>query len=204
LGGYGWNGTKYARPEAELTFEQTFGATGKVVLFVDGLHQKLYKSGQCIPMTNPNDPTMVNLCEESVMGVGYGGRFEVGPVHLGVAGYYGKGLGLSYALENSYAVADAVNRLRWGDGYYVQSQFVIRKFDVFAGWGIARLFLTDLDRATPALSVIKWQMGINGGVVYNVTPNFHVDLEYFRAEARWWLGEKQVLNTGAAGMTFNW
>ena len=32
-------------------------------------------------------------------------------------------------------------------------------------------------------------MGINGGVVYNVTPNLHLDLEYFRAEGRWWLGE---------------
>jgi hypothetical protein len=197
LGGPAWNGTKYARPEAELTFEAKFGQTGKIVLFANGAHQMLYKPGQCIPM--PDVP-----CEETVLGVGYGGRFELGPVHLGVAGHYGKGLGLSYALENSYAVADAGSNLRWGDGYYAQSQFVIRKFDLFAGWGIARLFLTDLDRRTPEVSVVKWQMGINGGVVYNVTPNLHIDLEYFRAEARWWQGEKQVLNTGAAGMTFNW
>ena len=139
-----------------------------------------------------------------MLGVGYGGRFELGPVHLGVAGHYGKGLGLSYALENSYAVADAETHLRWGDGYYVQSQFVIGKFDVFAGWGIARVFLTDLDLRSPAVSVIKWQMGINAGIVYNVTPNLHFDLEYFRAEARWWLGEQQVLHSGAFGMTFNW
>jgi hypothetical protein len=197
LGGPGWNGTKYARPEAELTFEAKFGQTGKIVLFANGAHQMLYKPGPCT--ATPDVP-----CEETVLGVGYGGRFELGPVHLGVAGHYGKGLGLSYALENSYAVADAGGNLRWGDGYYVQSQFVIRKFDLFAGWGIARLFLTDLDRQHPEVSVVKWQMGINGGVVYNVTPNLHIDLEYFRAEARWWQGEKQVLNTAAAGMTFNW
>jgi hypothetical protein len=197
LGGPGWNGTKFARPEAELTFEKKFGYSGKIVLFANGAHQKLYKPGICLPSaTNP--------CDETVMGVGYGGRFELGPVHLGAAGYYGKGLGLSYALENSYAVADAETHLRWSDGYYVQSQFVIGKFDLFAGWGIARIFLTDLDRATTALSVIKYQMGINGGIVFNVTPNWHLDLEYFRAEARWWLGEKQILNTAAAGMTFNW
>ena len=47
-------------------------------------------------------------------------------------------------------------------------------------------------------------MGINGGIVYNVTPNVHVDLEYFRAAAKWWLGETQVLHCAAAGMTFNW
>jgi len=111
---------------------------------------------------------------------------------------------MSYALENSYAAADAETHLRWSDGYYVQSQVVLRKFDFFAGWGIARLFLTDLDKATPALSNLKYQMGINGGVVYNVTPNVHLDLEYFRAAAKWWLGETQVLNCFAAGMTFNW
>jgi hypothetical protein len=197
LGGPGWNGTKYPRPEGELTFERRFGGTGKIVLFANGAHQKLYKPGQCIP--SPQNP-----CDETVLGVGYGGRFELGPVHLGVAGHYGKGLGLSYALENSYAVADAETHLRWGDGYYVQSQFVVGRFDLFAGWGIARVLLTDLDLASPSVSVIKYQMGINGGIVFNVTPNCHFDLEYFRAEARWWLGEKQVLNTGAFGMTFNW
>jgi hypothetical protein len=196
LGGPGWNGTKFVRPEAELTFERKFGATGKIVLFANGAHQKLYKPGTC-------DPAMM-LCDETVIGAGYGGRFELGPVHLGVAGHYGKGLGLSYALENSYAVADAETRLRWGDGYYVQSQFVIQKFDVFAGWGIARVFLTELDKSTPALSVIKYQMGINGGVVYNLTPNLHFDLEYFRAEAKWWLGEQQIIHSAAFGMTVNW
>ena len=138
-----------------------------------------------------------------MLGVGYGGRFELGPVHLGVAGHYGKGLGLSYALENSYAVADAETHLRWGDGYYVQSQFVIRKFDVFAGWG-SHASSSPTSTGSPAVSVIKYQMGINGGIVYNVTPNLHFDLEYFRAEARWWLGEQQVLHSGAFGMTFNW
>jgi hypothetical protein len=197
LGGPGWNGTKWARPEAELTFERKFGATGKIVLFANGAWQKLYKPGLCAP--SPQNP-----CEEDVIGAGYGGRFELGFFHLGLAGHYGKGLGLSYALENSYAVADAETHLRYGDGYYAQSQFVFGRFDLFAGWGIARVFLTDLDLRSPAVSVIKYQMGINGGVVFNVTPNLHFDLEYFRAEAAWWLGEKQVLNTGAFGMTFNW
>ena len=94
--------------------------------------------------------------------------------------------------------------LRKSDGYYVQSQVVVHKFDFFAGWGIARIFMTDLDRNTVGLSVIKHQMGINGGVVYNLTPSLHIDLEYFRASAEWFLGEKQTLNCGATGMIFNW
>jgi hypothetical protein len=196
LGGPGWNGTKYVRPESELTFERKFGETGKVVLFADGVYQKVYQQDLCDPSAR--------LCEETVEGVGYGGRFEAGPFHLGASGFYGKGLGTSFALENTYAAADADLRLRWSDGYYVQTQVVLRKFDLFAGWGIVRLFLTDLDQKTPGLSVLKHMMGINAGVVYNMTPNVHFDLEYFRAEAAWFLGEKQVLDCGAFGLTFNW
>ena len=134
----------------------------------------------------------------------YCGRFEIGPFHVGAAGHYGKGLGMSYALENSYAVGDLETHLRWSDGYYLQLQVVARKFDFFAGGGIARLFMTELDKNTTALSVLRYQLGINGGIVYNVTPNVHVDLEYFLAKAAWWLGETQVLHCPAAGMTFNW
>jgi hypothetical protein len=199
LSGPGWLSTKLPRPETELTFERKFGETGKVVLFANGGYQKVYKPGPCGPNAAVTPP-----CDETVWGVGYGGRFEYGPFHLGAAGHVGKGLGLSYALENSYAVADAEMHLRQSDGYYVQSQVVVDKFDFFAGWGIARIFLTDLDRRTPNLSVIKYQMGINGGVVYNVTPNLHIDLEYFRAAAAWFLDEKQTLNCGATGMIFNW
>jgi predicted porin len=195
--GPGWIGTKWARPEAELTFTRTFGETGKLVLFVDGAYQKVYKPGMCVPAAD-------NLCEETVVGAGYGGRFELGPARLGIAGFYGKGLGLSYALENTYAAADANTNLRWSDGYYAQAMIVAGKVDFFGGWGIARLFLTELDKSTPALSVLKYQMGINAGVVYNVTPNVHVDLEYFRAAAAWWLGESQILHSTAAGLTFNW
>jgi len=200
LGGVGWNGTKYVRPEAELTFERTFGATGKIVLFADGVYQKIYKPGACI--MDANNPC--DLLDETVLGFGYGWRFEIGPFHLGWAGFYGKGLGTAYALENSYAAADVEGRLRWSDGYYGQMQLVLRNFDIFAGAGIVRMFLTDLDQRTPDLSVLKHQLGINGGIVYNVTPNVHIDLEYFRAEAAWFLGEKQVLHCAATGMTFNW
>ena len=72
------------------------------------------------------------------------------------------------------------------------------KIDFYRGWGISRMFLTDLDREHPEPERHKYQMGINAGVVYNVTPNLHVDLEYFRAEGRWWLGESQVLHCSAA------
>ena len=120
----------------------------------------------------PTDPP----CEATAAGFGYGGRFELGPVRLGLAGHYGQGLGLNYALEVSDASIDPVGHLRKFDGYYAQSMLVLGKVDVSAGWGIARVFLNPADNVavpdpTDATmtrriiphSVIKYQMGASGG-----------------------------------------
>lgn len=199
LGAGGLSRTKLLRPEAELTFEQPLGSIGKVVLFANGAYQGVYKGGVCPVDANDKGP-----CEQNVLGVGYGGRLEVGPVHLGVAGHYGTGLGLSYALENSYATIDPQGHLRVSDGYYAQLQVEAGPFEPFAGWGITRIFLTDYDRTQPQNSNIKYQTGINGGVVYNLTSAVHFDLEYMRADAEWWLGEHQILHNFATGMTVSW
>jgi hypothetical protein len=131
-------------------------------------------------------------------GVTYGGRFELGPVHLGAAGFYGQGLGFNYALEVTDVATDQPGIFRRTKGYYVQSQVVLGKFDLFAGWGISQAVRTyfDLnpDPTTATPSVIKYQMGINGGVVFNLTPQIHFDLDYFWAKAAWYLGERQALN----------
>ena len=55
-------------------------------------------------------------------------------------------------------------------------------------------------------TMIKHQMGVNAGLVYNVLPNLHIDLDFFRAEALWYLvnglpQQKQVVWVGNAGMT---
>lgn len=189
--------TQLPRVEAEGTFERAFGM-GKVVLFANGAYQKVYRPGSCDPVA------LGGACEGTMQGVGYGGRLEVGPLHLGLAGHWGKGLGLSYALEQSLQAIDAQSNLRTFDGYYAQSQVVLGKFDLFAGAGITRLFLTDYDKTQPQVSNIKNQIGVNGGVVYNLAENVHFDLEYMRAEANWFLGEKQVLNNVSSGMTVNW
>jgi hypothetical protein len=198
--------TKYLRPEAELTYELKFGETGKLVLFGNGVYQKAYKGGYCETSTNPD----VLDCEDYAAGVGYGGRFELGPVHLGGAGHYGKGLGTNYALESTDASSDPSGNLRIVDGYYLQGQLVLGRVDLAAGWGINRIHMTDYDLHNPKdssgilLSVLKSQMGINASVVYHVRPYLHLDLDYFRAQATWFRGESQVVHATNAGMTFNW
>jgi hypothetical protein len=208
-----WFRTKFLRPEGELTFERTFGDAGKIVLFVNGGIQDVYKDGYC-PPPSAAQPLP---CSATMFGFGYGGRFEVGPVHLGVGGQTSKGLEPNYPLQVTDASVDPQGNLRLIEGYLAQSQVVLGRFDLFGGASITRVFGTDADRLTVAdptdasgtrqvvpHSVIRYQLGVDGGVVYHVSPHFHVDVDYFRAQAVWALGERQVLHTMNGGMTFNW
>jgi hypothetical protein len=219
-----WTRTQFARPEAELTYERSFrDGWGKLVLFANGAYQQVYKDSYCAPVLDSQ--TMQNIpCDQTIVGGGYGGRLELGAFHLGVAGHYGKGLGLYYALEASDAAQDKEGTLRTIRGTYVQTQVVIRNFDLFAGWGIAQVYLTNYDRTfkktdprdptATALtifpfSVPKDQMGINWGVVYHMSPAVHFDLDFFRAQADWYAvngfaGAKQVVWVGNGGMTLSW
>jgi hypothetical protein len=196
-GGGSWTRTKWPRAEAELTFERPIGQLGKAVIFGNGAYQKVYQGG---------------TDKESVTGAGfgYGGRLELGRFHLGVAGHYGIGLGLNYALEVSDAAQDATSHLRKFDGYYVQGQVVLGKVDVSAGWGITRVFLNAADEVVDPVtgqvpvSVIKHQQGISCGAVYHVRPWLHIDVDLFRADFAWFLGEKQVDYIANSGMMFTW
>jgi len=229
-----WTRTRFPRVEAELTFERKFrDGWGKVVLFGSGLHQKVYKSGYCTPTPVPETPNSPLPCDLTVLGAVGGGRLELGPFHLGVSGFYGEGTGINYALEVSDAALDKIGNLRKTTGVYGQAQVVIQKVDLFAGWGITQIYLTDYDKnylkpdprdprsmdpdmavrdmadKVHVWSVLKYQMGINAGVVYHVVPNVHVDLDFFRAEAGWravngFDGQTQVVWVGNGGMTVNW
>lgn len=209
----GWTRTKFLRPEAELTYELSFADTGKLVLFGNGTYQDLYRSDYCPPQTDMNPFP----CEETAYGVGYGGRFEFGPARLGLTGFTGRGLGLGYALQNDDASIDPQNNLREFDGYYGQTMFVLGPVDLFAGAGTVRVFLTDADKErqpSPAdptgmtliipNSVIKSTLGINGGVVFHASDSLHFDVDYFRAQADWYLGEKRVIHAINGGMTVTW
>jgi len=210
-----WDRTKEPRPEGELTYDLVW-PSGKLHLFANGAYQRVYRIGE-------PDSTST-----AAYGGGGGGRIEVGPVHLGVAGHYGQGLGLFYALETTEAAYDAspLHRLRKSYGLYGQAQVVVGRFDLNAGCGIAGVVPLKQETATintatgpmtitiPAdgapdsngqrQSLIDYQLGISGVVVYHVNPHLHVSADYFRASFRWQLGEKQNVNFVNAGMTLTW
>jgi len=190
--------TKWARPEAELTFERPIGKVGKFVLFGSGTYQRVYKTWA------PDSDSV------TAKGVGYGGRLELGPLRLGAAGYYGYGLGLYYAMEVSDASVDQEGQLRKSDGYYVQSMAVLGRVDVSAAWGITQIFMNADDHVVaPSTgyllnSVIKYQQGFSCGAVYHVKPWLHLDVDLFRANFAWYLGQKQVDYIANSGMLFTW
>jgi len=221
-----WQRTKYPRVEAELTFERTFAnGWGKVVLFGDGVHQKVYRD-PCTATVDPETGDTVP-CDTAVVGVSYGARLELGALHLGFAGNTGRGLGINYALEVSDTAQDKQGNLRATTGWYGQAQVVLGKVDLFAGAGLVQVFLTDYDKkhqdkfpgdgTTPVFStnVLKRRIGYNAGIVYNVAPSLHLDLDFFRAQADWYavhneavgapyFAPKQVVWISNGGMTVNW
>ena len=194
-----WERTKYGRGEGELTFDQPLGMLGKIHLFVNGAFQKIYAS--------QSDRST------SVWGVGVGGRIELSVFRLGIAAHTGQGLGFGYAFDGSNAVVEqaVTQELRKFDGLYAQSMVVLGRFDLSAGAGITRVHevqgdLLDIDATTGmrSVSVLKQRVGIAGAVVYHFSEFLHFDIDYFRASAEWWLGEKQVVNTFNSGLTLTW
>jgi hypothetical protein len=184
-----WEATRYPRPEGELTWDLNKGSF-KVHLFGNGAFQNLYRPAETRSAT--------------AWGFGYGGRMEIGRFHMGVAGHYGKGLGLSYALEDSATTFSQSYALRTFDGYSAVAQVIAGPFDLNAGAGISRVYLLPEDLVNTMASVIKRQIGIAGAIVYHYNAHLHFDMDYLRGDYAWFLGEKQIVNFLSTGMTVTW
>ena len=188
LPGY-YEATRDARPETELTYDVAGGIV-KAHIFVNGAYQTFNKPGS-------NDSV-------NGYGAGYGGRLEVGPVHLGVAGHYGKGLGMQYAFQPGDISVSPNLELRTFDGYSALGQVVVGPVDLNAGWGISRTYALDSDKVMGANISLPQQWAISAGVVYHVTSYLHLDVDYLHALASWTLNEGQVMNFINTGITATW
>jgi len=143
------NRSRWPQAQSEITFTRNFGATGLIKLFANGAFQKLYDI-QGRPLST------------DVYGAGFGGRIELGPVRLGVAGHWGKGIGITYSLEPNTSLyfterteqafgdgspcAMGVSsacppvKVRTVDGGYAQLQIAAhKKLDLRAGAGVTRV-----------------------------------------------------------------
>jgi hypothetical protein len=221
-----WGRTKYGRPEAEVAYDFASGAF-KLHLFASGAWQKVYS------LNLAQDAYGNNINEQpsaDVIGGAGGLRVEAGPVHLGIAGHRGRGLGVGYFLDGSDAnfAKDTTHELRTFSGAYAQAQVVVNKFDFNAGWGVSWIDALDADKnpnwcgtppagmttcagfnaqtgtPLPSSSILKSQMGWSGVIVYHLMPNVHIAADYFLSRVEWQQGEKQVVHSYNLGTTVNW
>ena len=211
VGAY-WTRTKLGRPEAEATYDLSFGNSGKLHLFANGAFQKMYS------MDSPRST--------DVYGAGGGGRLELGIFHLGVATHSGKGLGIGYFLDGSDALLAqfTTRELRKFSGYYVQTQLALGSFDINAGWGLTRIYALpeDVDpnwctasggsQPCPGFdannlanrSFLKSQTGYSGVLVYHLSSHIHFALDYFLSDVKWQQGERQLVHAMNIGSTLVW
>ena len=205
--------SKYPSLEGELVFEHRFGSRSRVLLFANALVQKVYKDGYC----PPESPASPSPCDGTLAGVGYGGRLEIGRVHLAFAGHRSVGIEPDYLPEVVDAEVDQLGNLRNLDGYSVRGEVLLGRFDVFGGASIARVFPTASDNQRMQVptdttsqneiflySLIKNQVGVDIGLVYNLTGGLYVDLDYSRIQADWYHGEEQVVHVLNCGMGLGW
>jgi hypothetical protein len=215
-----WKRAPLLRPEGSVTFETKLGGSGLLALGVEGLYQPLGRVAI--------DPSTMAESDEStsVWGIAGGARLELGPVRLGASAFRGRGIGMTYALQNTSAsVNPETFELRTFTGMYGQAALVLGKLQLAAGGGVAACDQLSSDRVNVAQSVIHRQIGLSAALYYELAESVVLGLDYFRFMARWYgaprsapdasgtpvvidgsllPGEQQDLNFVNAGVTYHW
>jgi hypothetical protein len=191
--------------QAELAFTTKFGSTGMFKVFANGLIQKLGAKRD-----------FMNIANKTVTqwGGAAGMRFELGPLRMGLAGHYGRGLGFYYAQENSAAAAynatDLMNPddarrdgdLRLFRGFYGQLAGVFGPVMLAAGAGVSQLVPLSWETGVALPPLPKQNLGINGVFNYRIADNLVFDIDYFQAQFTWYATVfKQTVHTVNTGLT---
>lgn len=189
--------------EGELAFTHTIGRLGMFKIFGTGLLQWLGAN------SSVGDTRAVANKTVEQWGVAGGGRLELGPVRLGGAVHYGRGLGFFYAQENSevsaFNASDSTDPrdgdLRMFRGYYGQAMLVLGRISLGGGVGVSQLVPLPYDDTTLE-HLPKQQLGINGVFLVRVLDNLVLDLDFFQGRVTWWsTSAHQNFNVINAGIT---
>jgi predicted porin len=181
-----YNLTPLPRVEGDLTFTPELGGFDLQV-FATGLWQHLGRS--------------IDSKEVEVYGVSYGTTLGAYDVKLGLAGYYGDGLGIAVPLSDDAIGIDGEPRLH--QGYYAQLKYTLGNTDLAAGYGISRAKQTEGDKNSDTALIKTQQGGIAG--VYQHIGEVVFALEYVYLRNQWYKTKSdQVAHVVNAGATFVW
>ena len=164
-------------------------------------------------------------------GVGYGARAEIGNLHVGVAGHYGRGLGLFYALEPD-DVSVSIVHVRAAHVRRLFGRRAVRAGAVRHQRGAAASRACSCSTLTISIptarstrtahgccrasSVLKYQLAGAAALVYHARSYLHFDIDYMRVQAQWfgapillanlrgYQAEHQSINFINAGVTVTW
>jgi hypothetical protein len=210
LTGSKWERTKAVRPEFELTVDEPLGAMGKVHLYFNGTTQNLYeKQAPDERALSPNGNEEFGGTD-TAQGVAYGGRIELGPVHLAAGGHRGKGLGLAFALQPSDMTYSPLQQIRHSEGYYAFGQLALGKVDINLGFGRTKIKPLERDLEVnpmtgyPTYSITSTQTGYAGAIVYHLSDWLHFDADVMYADYKWTLGDRQKIAFYNLGTTLTW
>jgi hypothetical protein len=216
FGAGSWTHAPMVRPEGAITFDRPIGMTARIKFGVEGVYQPLSRLDM-----DATTGTLVKL-NTSVWGASGGLRVEAGPLRIGAAGFRGKGIGLYYAMQKISATEDRTHNLRTSTGAYGQAALVFGAFQVMGGFGMSLVEQTANDKVDGTLSVIRYQRGISGGILYHISDALVFGLDYFNFAAGWWgaplvdtstmpptmtgklAGESQLVNFVSGGVTYHW
>ena len=185
----GWGQTPLPRLEFEATFSR-----GSLVVFGDGMWQRIGKTGAADVL--------------DAVGVGYGARVQLGPLHLGFLGGYDRGGGMYVPLGPGDMALDSAGQLRTVQTYWGQVMYSLGNFDVTSGVGAALAQQTPSDVAAQKdplapTTLIRSQVGINAGLLYHLDAVVLV-AQLFRMQHQWFNRATQNANVVNLGATFNW
>jgi hypothetical protein len=193
--------TRLPRVEAEVTYTGKLGtpaagqAGDKVLLWIGGTWQEANYHG------NPNidSVTSINDSTASAEGVDFGVKLDVGQLSLVGSGYYDKGVGTTLMFTTP-AGFDAIGQARTSFGYLGQITYKIDpKWMIGASLGASNLLMTDQDRLTDNLALLKDNLDGTAMITYQWTKSLRFVGEYDYLESVNYAFQNNKQNQIAAG-----
>jgi len=177
--------TKLPRVEAELTWTGKLGtpaagaAGDKVLVWVGGTWQEANFLGN----TTVDSVTSLTDSTRTAGGVDFGLKLDLGQLSLVGSGYYDKGVGTTLMFTTN-AGFDGVGQARTSFGYIGQITYKIDpKWMIGASLGASNLLMTDQDRLTDNLALLKDNLDGTAMITYQWTKSLRFVAEYDYTEA---------------------